>query len=63
MNITDDYNDTLTTFITDNYNVTLSPNFTINENNIDTIIPTLLLTITCGLSFSLFFEFDGMHLK
>ena len=31
MNITDDYNDTLTTNITDNYNITLSPICTINE--------------------------------
>ena len=31
--------------------MTLS-NCTNNENNIDIIIPTLLLTIPCGLSFS-----------
>ena len=39
MNITDDYIDTL------------SPNCTIDENNFDLFIPTLLLTIACGLSF------------
>ena len=37
LNITDDYDN-----ITDNC--------TITENNIDTILPTLLLTILCGLS-------------
>ena len=51
MNITDDYNDTLTKNITDNYNDTLSPKCEIIENNIDIIIPTLILTIPCGLSF------------
>ena len=51
MNITDDYNDTLTTNITDNYNNTLSTNCTINEDKIDKIIPTLLFTIPGGLSF------------
>ena len=52
MNITDDYNDTLTTIITNNYNDTLSSNCTNNENNIDTTLPILLQTIPCGLSFS-----------
>ena len=51
MNITDDYNDTLTTNITDNYNDTLSPIFAIIENNFDIMVPTLFLTIPCGLSF------------
>ena len=51
MNFTDDYNDTLTTNITNIYNDTLSPNCTINENNFHIIIPTLLLTIPCGLPF------------
>ena len=38
--------------ITDLYdNMTLT-NSTNNENNTDIIIPTLLLTIPCGLSFS-----------
>ena len=36
-----------------NDNMTLS-DFTNNENNIDIIIPTLLLTIPCGLSFLCF---------
>ena len=40
-NMTDDYNDTLW----------INKNCTINENNIDIIIPTLLLTIPCELSF------------
>ena len=39
VNVTDDYD-----------NMTLS-NCTNNENNIDTIIPALLFTIPCGLSF------------
>ena len=37
--------------MTDDYNNILSSNCTINENNIDIIIPSLLLTIPCGLSF------------
>ena len=37
--------------MTDDYNNTLSYNCTINENKIDLIIPALLLTIPCGLSF------------
>ena len=50
MNVTD-YNN-----MTDGYNESLSlnNNCTMNENNIDIIIPTLLLTIPCGLSFFLF---------
>ena len=44
------------TSITDGYdNITSTimtvSNCTNNENNIDTIIPTLLFTIPCGLSF------------
>ena len=54
MNVTDDYNDTLTTINTNNYNKTLSPNCTINENIIYIFIPTLLLTFPCGLSFLCF---------
>ena len=46
-NITDDYNDTLTTNTTDDY----KNNCTIHESDIDIIIPTLILTIPCGLSF------------
>ena len=37
--------------MTDDYNKILSSNCTINENNIDLNIPTLLLTKPCGLSF------------
>ena len=39
--------------LTDEYNDTLSLNnvSTVNENNIDVIIPSILLTILCGLSF------------
>ena len=40
-NITNDYNNTLSIF----------NNCTDNENNIDIIIPALLFTIPCGLSF------------
>ena len=40
-NMTDDYNDSLS----------INNNCTINENNIDIIIPTFLITIPCGLSF------------
>ena len=40
-NMTDDYNDSLS----------LNNNCTIKENIIDMIIPTLLFTIPCGLSF------------
>ena len=40
-NMTDDYNDTLS----------INNNCTDNENNIDLIIPALLFTIPCGLSF------------
>ena len=39
--LTDDYNDTLS----------INNNCTNNESNIDIIIPTILLTIPCGLSF------------
>ena len=51
MNITDEYNDTLTTNINDNYRDTLSSNCTNNEVNNDLLLPTFLLTITCGLSY------------
>ena len=37
--------------MTDDYNKILSSNCTINENNIDLNIPTLLSTKPCGLSF------------
>ena len=40
-NTTDDYNDTLS----------ININCTNNENNIDIIIPALIFTIPCGLSF------------
>ena len=36
--------------ITDNYDIITFANSTDNENNNDIIIPTLLLTIPCGLS-------------
>ena len=39
-NLTDDYNDSLS----------IHNNSTLNENNIDIIIPSLSLTILCGLS-------------
>ena len=50
-NITDEYNDSSTTNITDKYNNTSSPKCTIIEYDFDIIIPALLLTIPCGLSF------------
>ena len=40
-NITDDYNDTLTTNITNDYNGSLLSNCTNCEKNIDIIIPSL----------------------
>ena len=40
-NMTDDYNNSLS----------INKNCTINENSIDIIIPALLFTIPCGLSF------------
>ena len=36
--------------MTDDYNNSLSKKCTLNEKIIDIIIPTLLLTIPCGLS-------------
>ena len=45
-NITDDYNDTLTTNIN---NDSLSSNCTNNENNIEIVIP-LITIIPCGMS-------------
>ena len=47
MNVTDYH------FVTDDYNDILSINniYTLNENNMDIILPTLILTIPCGLSF------------
>ena len=47
MNVTDHDN------MTDEYNDSLSKNnsFTNNENDFDLFLPTLLLTIPCGLSF------------
>jgi len=50
MNITEDYDNITSTNFTVYDNIT-STNCTNNENNIDIIIPTLLLTIPCGLSF------------
>ena len=40
-NMTDDYNDSLS----------MNDNCILNENNINIIVPTLLLTIPCGFSF------------
>ena len=46
-NITkNDYDNIIDLITTNDYN-----NCTNNENNIDIIIPTILLTIPCGLSF------------
>ena len=47
---TDDYDNITSSNYTDYDDMTLF-NCTNNENNIDIIIPTLLLTIPCGLSF------------
>ena len=38
--------------ITDDYDIMTLANCTDKENNMDKIIPTLLLTIPCGLSIS-----------
>ena len=68
-NITDDYNiisSIIYTNMSNDYdnitstNMTLS-NCTYNEDNFDIIIPTLLLTIPCGLSFIMSNEFDGVN--
>ena len=40
-NLTDDYN----------YSLSINSNCTTNENSIDIVIPALLFTIPCGLSF------------
>ena len=48
-NITDDYNDTITTNITNGYNETLSSNCTNSENNMEIVIP-LFTIIPCGMS-------------
>ena len=45
------------TNVTDNNNITSSNytytnNCTLNKNNFDLIIPTLILTIPCGLAFN-----------
>ena len=45
-----DYDNITSTNFTDYDNIT-SNNCTNNENNVDIIIPTLLLTIPCGLLF------------
>ena len=49
MNVTDDYNNTSTTNNTDLDNNTSPSNCTMKENNIDIFLPTLLLTIPCGI--------------
>ena len=51
-NITDDYDNITSSKDTDYVNMSPLSNCTNNENNIDIIIPTLLLRIPCGLSFS-----------
>ena len=48
-NVTDYYN--ITSRIYSDYDNMTSCNCTINENNIDIIIPAFLFTISCGLSF------------
>ena len=61
-NITDDYDNITPSNYTDmlndydnftSTNMSIS-NYTNKENNIDIIIPSLLLTIPCGLSFALY---------
>ena len=47
-NITDDYDNVTSTAYN---NITDTHNCTDNENNIDIIIPALLFTLPCGLSF------------
>ena len=48
-NINDDYNIITSSNYADFYNLSTLSNCTNNENNIDIIIPTLLLTKPCGL--------------
>ena len=48
--ITHEYDKITSSNCTDYDSMTLS-NCTNNENNVDIVIPTLLLTIPCGLSF------------
>ena len=53
-NVADDcYNITLNSYtdILNDYNIITLSNCTKSENNNDIIIPTLLLTIPCGLTF------------
>ena len=52
-NITDDYDNITSSNYTDYDNMTQT-NCTNTENNIDIIIPSLLLTVPCGLSFLCF---------
>ena len=49
-NVTNDYDNISSSNYTDYDNMTLC-NCTDNENEIDIIIPALLFTIPCGLSF------------
>ena len=49
--VTNDYNNITDLNTTNNYDNITFTNCTNNENNIDIIIPSLLLTIPCGLSF------------
>ena len=49
MNVTDYDNNTSTNYT--DYDNNTPTNCINNENNIDIVVPTLLLTIPCGLSF------------
>ena len=49
-NVTEDFDNITSSNYPDYDNMTLT-NCTINENNIDIIIPALIFTIPCGLSF------------
>ena len=40
--------------MTDDYNNISSSKFTLNENKVDIFIPTILITVPCGLSFLCF---------
>ena len=50
-NVTNDYDNITSSNYTDYDDLTLC-NCTFNEYDFDTIVPTLLLTMLCGLSFS-----------
>ena len=59
-NITNDYDNVTSSNYTDYDNMTLC-NCTNSENNFDIILPALLFTIPCGLSFLCLISFMYTH--